>query len=156
MRRSLRGTKGKSAWRDRAERDLPGPSSRAVNDIRSAEDVLGRGSPGGASVRDCDGSDFVARGEIHSAIFRSLEGRRRERPWIDAALFKKERRPTRRGEPGLKFACAGGDGGRSAPPGSPRSTINTVAPCLRSAIDSDSPMIPPPMMTTSQLFTRAL
>src|SRR5437667_2733963 len=35
----------------------------------------------------------------------------------------------------------------------PRSTTRTRAPRLRSAIDNDRPMIPPPMMMTSQVFT---
>ena len=38
-------------------------------------------------------------------------------------------------------------------PGSPRSTIRTVAPRLRSAMESERPMIPPPMMMTSHVFT---
>ena len=41
-------------------------------------------------------------------------------------------------------------------PGSPPSTRSTPAPRLRNSIASDKPIIPPPMMMTSQIFTQPL
>ena len=41
-------------------------------------------------------------------------------------------------------------------PGSPRSTIRTPAPRLRKAMARESPMIPPPTIMTSQVFTTGI
>jgi len=77
---------GKSVWCN-----LAGPCTRAIDNFRRTKKCFRSGDASCTAVSKVHRRDWIARREIHAAIFRRFDGCRSERPRIDTTFLQVER-----------------------------------------------------------------